>query len=351
MNNRIKKRNRLRNTILFLLTSFLILFSGLKSAFSSTNLEEDTSLDPSLSLSFFEENFLAKDDLSIQNLKALKFSENFSENIEEKDPEEEINIEKPEKAEPQIQVKNESNLTSYTIKKGDSIEKIARRFRLKTSTILSLNNWSRKLSPGKTMRIPSCDGIQVKISKGMTAWDIAKKYKIRLSKIAEFNQYEDMETIRAGATLFIPGAQPSANPITARSTKNKYGFFYFPVNGRISSSYGYRRHPISGKIMFHRGLDIAAPLGTSIHSVLSGVVSFSGRRGGYGNLVEIRHSNGIVTRYGHTLRNLVKTGARVKAGTVIAKVGSTGYSTGPHLHFEVIVSSKRKDPAKYLARR
>ncbi|HBW46325.1 TPA: peptidase M23, partial [bacterium] len=67
---------------------------------------------------------------------------------------------------------------------------------------------------------------------------------------------------------------------------------------RISSPYGYRRHPISGKIMFHRGLDIASPLGTSIHSVLSGVVSFSGRRGGYGNLVEIRHSNGIVTRYG-----------------------------------------------------
>ena len=120
----------------------------------------------------------------------------------------------------------------------------------------------------------------------------------------------------------------------------------FPFNWlpNISSHYGWRIHPISGNREFHTGVDIALPTGTEIFAAHSGTVTFSGVRGGYGNLVIIQSDNGIETRYAHCDRLLVSTGQWVDAGDVIATVGSTGQSTGPHLHFEVIIGGRRLNP-------
>ena len=118
---------------------------------------------------------------------------------------------------------------------------------------------------------------------------------------------------------------------------------------RISSSFGNRKDPFTGTRAYHAGIDFPAPTGTIVLSAGYGKVSFVGQRSGYGNLVEVTHGSGLVTRYGHLSGFLVKEGQLVNAGTPIAKVGSTGRSTGPHLHFEVRTQDKAVDPGKYLA--
>ena len=126
------------------------------------------------------------------------------------------------------------------------------------------------------------------------------------------------------------------------------GHFMMPVRGRLSSPFGYRTHPISGKRKLHTGLDIAASHGTTIRAAGPGVVISAGWRGGYGNTVIIDHGGGISTLYGHCSRLLARAGQKVSAGDPVAAVGSTGYSTGPHLHFEVRVNGSPVNPRKYL---
>ena len=122
-----------------------------------------------------------------------------------------------------------------------------------------------------------------------------------------------------------------------------------PAHGRFSSEFGYRIHPISGSRKMHKGIDIAAPTGTSIFAAAGGTVVFSGYKGGYGNVVEIDHGFGYITRYAHASRRLVEVGETVTRGQQIALVGSTGASTGAHLHFEVMVDSVHVDPVAFIA--
>jgi hypothetical protein len=118
--------------------------------------------------------------------------------------------------------------------------------------------------------------------------------------------------------------------------------------GLLSSKYGKRIDPFSGKQEHHKGIDIAGKEGTRIMAVGDGIVSWSGKRRGYGNLVEINHGNGYVTRYGHNKQCLVEAGETVRKGEVIALMGSTGRSTGPHVHIEVLHNDRHVNPAKYL---
>jgi len=121
--------------------------------------------------------------------------------------------------------------------------------------------------------------------------------------------------------------------------------------GWISSYYGTRTNPFSGKLQFHKGMDFAAKSGSDVLAVAGGVVTWSSKRYGYGNLVEINHGNGYITRYGHNKTNLVTVGDTVKKGQVISKMGSTGRSTGPHVHFEVIKNGRQINPQKFVQHR
>ena len=121
------------------------------------------------------------------------------------------------------------------------------------------------------------------------------------------------------------------------------------AQGYVSSSYGYRRDPFNGRSRMHRGIDFAAKTGTPIYSVAVGVISFVGRKGGYGNAVEVDHGNGLVSRYGHLSKFKIEIGALVKKGDLIALAGSTGRSTGPHLHLEILKNGTQIDPSKYLS--
>lgn len=123
-----------------------------------------------------------------------------------------------------------------------------------------------------------------------------------------------------------------------------------PVSdGWLSSYFGYRADPFTGRRMHHDGVDIAGKLGEPIVAVAAGIVTFSGKRAGYGNLVEINHGNGFATRYGHNSTNLVAVGDTVSKGQAVALMGSTGRSTGPHVHFEVWRGGKVVNPLKYLS--
>ncbi len=131
-------------------------------------------------------------------------------------------------------------------------------------------------------------------------------------------------------------SQPSGRPVKS---------------GWLSSWFGKRADPVSGKSSWHKGIDFAGKYGDDVIAVSDGVVSFSGDRYGYGNLVEIRHGNGYVTRYAHNQENLVAVGDVVTQGQTIALIGSTGRSTGPHVHFEVHRNGQAVDPAKYIRSR
>lgn len=147
-------------------------------------------------------------------------------------------------------------------------------------------------------------------------------------------------TVPASGAGAAPSVQVAAEPITEAD---------LPVNGVISSKYGMRKHPVYGDFRFHRGLDIAAPLGSEIHPIGRGTVTFSGTKPGYGNIVIIDHGNGMISQYAHNKVNMVKAGDVVDESSVIGKVGSEGVSTGPHLHLEVKQNGRRVNPLTVLA--
>jgi len=118
--------------------------------------------------------------------------------------------------------------------------------------------------------------------------------------------------------------------------------------GWLSSFFGYRTDPFTGRRVHHSGVDFAGKMGSDIVAVAAGIVTYSGSRSGYGGVVEINHGNGYVTRYGHTMENLVTVGETIKKGETIAKMGTSGRSTGPHVHFEVIVDGRAVNPKKYI---
>ncbi|WP_373532284.1 M23 family metallopeptidase [Vampirovibrio sp.] len=126
-----------------------------------------------------------------------------------------------------------------------------------------------------------------------------------------------------------------------------YGFA--PVSGQMTSPFGWRVDPITGSQRFHGGIDLAAASGTPVYAPQAGLVMFSGSYGGYGNVVVLNHGNALFTLYGHNAQLVVKAGEMVHAGQVISKVGSTGRSTGPHLHFEVHHNGQYVNPVTYLA--
>lgn len=157
--------------------------------------------------------------------------------------------------------------------------------------------------------------------------------------------------------LRLPSEELEEVPETNKSTPKNVSYEYYvlefettdPVKGTITSSFGYRKHPISGKRSFHYGVDIAAAKGTNIVAFASGTVELTGYNATYGNYLFIRHKDGIQTFYGHCSKVLVENGQLVRMGEVVAKMGSTGYSTGSHLHFELRNGELILDPIDFIS--
>lgn len=169
--------------------------------------------------------------------------------------------------------------------------------------------------------------------ENLTASEEAQLEALIVEKQREIAAEEEAQRRAAG----IVGAAPSAP-----------GALSWPVSGTITSPFGYRRSPFGGGMEFHPGLDIAAPMGTTVTAASSGTIISAGWYGGYGNYILIDHGGGMATGYGHLSQIFVSAGQKVQKGQAIGAVGSTGMSTGPHLHFEVRINGKATDPAAYL---
>ena len=148
---------------------------------------------------------------------------------------------------------------------------------------------------------------------------------------------------KSRATRISFGQIPRKRSLPSGNTQKPQSGMLWPLNGRITSMYGWRR----GR--HHDGIDIAAPMGKPIVAAANGTVIFSGWRSGYGRMVVVQHNRWLKTVYGHTSRNYVRRGQNIKQGDIIALVGNTGRSTGPHLHFEVRTGQGAQDPMRYLA--
>lgn len=208
-------------------------------------------------------------------------------------------------------------------------------------------------------------GLYYRLQRGDTLAAVARTYGVKLQELAEINDIQDPDQMKVGSSIFIPRATvikplvPPPPKAKGPSKKGKPGKvwvkeekedrivydrsrFIWPVNGRLTSRYGARRG------VKHHGIDVAARKGTPILAAASGRVGFSGRLRGYGNVVLLTHADNFFTVYAHTSVNLVKKGQSVKKGELIAKVGSTGHSTGPHLHFEVHKGRQTRNPLFFL---
>lgn len=156
----------------------------------------------------------------------------------------------------------------------------------------------------------------------------------------------------AGNTIFrskkFDGIQQIPYVPSTKPKKESLANLPIIIYQTISSVYGNRRHPLSGKIKKHRGIDIRLPRGTNINPVANGVVIFSGWENGFGNVVKIDHGNGYISLYAHNTRNSVKVGQQVSRETVIGTVGATGWATGPHIHLEILLNGKNVDPAQFI---
>ncbi|MEJ5229973.1 MAG: M23 family metallopeptidase [Pseudothermotoga sp.] len=230
---------------------------------------------------------------------------------------------------------------SYVVQPGDNLYSIAKKFKVSPSTILDWNSLANplKLKSGQQITIPQPEGYLYVVKQGDNLYSIARAFFTSVSDILIANELSS-EVIRPGQKLFIP------QKIIGKAFNTEKGYIW-PVYGVLSSPYGSRVHPITKQMSFHSGIDIAAPEGTPVFSSTAGVVAFAGEKSGYGLMVEIRSSNSVV-RYGHLSKITVYEGQGVERGTLIGRVGNTGVSTGPHLHFEVIVNSKTVNPLALL---
>ncbi|MDH5720032.1 MAG: peptidoglycan DD-metalloendopeptidase family protein [Spirochaetia bacterium] len=246
-------------------------------------------------------------------------------------------IETPPKKE-----EKESFIKKHQVKEGESLWRIAQKYDIPVYTIVSANPGvsNKAIQPGDIIEVPESKGIFYKVKNGDSLSKISHNYKLNEKEIITANSLLNSK-ILIGQKIFLPDAKPLPRKHYVDSL-----MFRWPlaVRGRLTSGYGWRKHPVSKKRHFHTGLDIAAAQGSNIVAASSGVVIFSGNGGSYGNMVILRHKNGYFSVYAHASKLLVNKGQYVKLGKVIAKVGKSGYTTGAHLHFEVKKYKKNINP-------
>jgi len=232
-------------------------------------------------------------------------------------------------------------LISYEIEKGDTLWSISRKFNMDPDGIISCNSFTNvhSIHEGDIIFIPNIRGIFVNVAEGDSILRFSSKYEIPPDFIMEMNDLRSNSLV-PGMKIFLPGVRFS-------NIERAYALgeaFEKPVRGRLTSRFGYRRDPFTGKRSFHTGIDIANRIGTKVRAAREGKIIFTGMRHGFGKTVIIEHSFGYRTYYGHLSAITVSRGQRVKKGEIIGFVGNSGRATGPHLHFEVWLRNRLIDP-------
>ena len=253
----------------------------------------------------------------------------------------------------------------YIAEAGDTVEKISNKFHVTPNTIIKNNVRSKindVIEPGTKLYILPHDGIVHPVEKHETLAELSKRYRVGIQDILDANQLDNPHMITENQKIIIPNAtelkrRPKPVPVknvlqtireasTGQATpvlKTRTGRrLSWPTAGIVTSGFGWRW------FRMHTGMDIAGPIGTPVKAAKEGRVVFSGWMGGYGYCIDIDHGNGITTRYGHNSSLHVQTGAYVYRGQTISAMGSTGHSTGPHLHFEVRINGEPVDPRGYF---
>lgn len=253
-----------------------------------------------------------------------------------------------------------TEIVKYEVQNGDTVSSIARRFGISVNTILWANDLGAYslIRPGDSLTILPYSGILYTVKSGDNLSRISGLYSIEIDKITSANNLDD--GLKAGQKIILPGAVRLAQAVATKKPATSYtgisairDFIQAPaaktsgskmawptVGSRITQYFSWR----------HTGVDIANKVGTPLYAADSGVVEIAagGYNGGYGNTIVINHGGGIKTRYGHASKLFVKAGDQVEKGENIAAMGSTGRSTGSHLHFEVLVNGARKNPLNYV---
>lgn len=242
--------------------------------------------------------------------------------------------------------------TAYYVRAGETLDLICRNYGIDTELVAAMNNMDPniRLSQGRMIYLPREPEVNYVLQAGDNLWNIAKKYRINVNYLISYNKLLNPDKLKIGQVVHIPAGSyeetesirlAEEKPVLKVASRYLSGFF-MPVIGVISSGYGSRK---SG---FHHGTDIAAETGTPIKAIKSGEVIFAGWRPIYGYCVTIDHGDEVESVYGHCSKLFVKKGQRVIGGQIIAKVGSTGRSTGPHLHLEIHVGDKTVNPMRYV---
>ncbi|HCM43977.1 MAG: Peptidase M23 family protein [Candidatus Kaiserbacteria bacterium GW2011_GWC2_49_12] len=240
-----------------------------------------------------------------------------------------VDIEKP---------KN-SAISIYTVREGDTLSSIAKMFEVSVNTIRWANDIPLRdtIRPGQVLTILPVTGVRYTVKSGDTLSSLAKRFDGDAEEIARFNGFADEASLAVGAEIIIPDgvgtiavavASRARTPSSSSPSSVQDGYYLRPIVG------GVRTQGIHG----YNAVDIGAPMGTPILAAATGdviVARISGWNGGYGAYIVIRHDNGTQTLYSHASSVIVSVGQRVTQGQVIAYVGETGQTTGPHLHFEI----------------
>jgi len=200
--------------------------------------------------------------------------------------------------------------------------------------------------------VPDAEAVGVfhVVSEGETLTSICTTYSADLQEVAELNGIDNANIVVVGQTIFVPDVADSKSPPANQNDeapkeriRQWKGQFDWPLSGVITSKFGIRNK------RRHDGIDIAAPEGTNIKAASNGQVLYAGdQKSGYGLLIIIRHSKGMISVYAHNMVNLVSEGDEIKMGQIIARVGKTGRATGPHLHFEIRKGTKPRNPLFFL---
>lgn len=240
----------------------------------------------------------------------------------------------------------------YKVKRRENLWTIAKKYGYSVHTIIGCNPQMKtyNVNEGQKLLIPNVGGTLHPVQPEDTIKTISEKYGVEESVLKNTN-FALNGDLRQEFFVFVPGKRPLVNLLNEKM-QQKYALrelFVSPLAGRITSAFGKRRHPVTGKASRHGGIDIAVKEGSWVGAAASGVVTVASYDvGHYGVAVFIDHQNGYITHYGHLSKILVRVGQRVKQGQLIARSGSTGRSTGPHLHFTVKRNGVNVDPLQFL---